>query len=275
MKCGRLGRCPVQVLELVDEHSVLRSVCLLGPKRRGERISSTVLTEMRARLSLAVAMGAAFALTLATTALAAAQPTSPSAGAATSSHPTFTWALPLNEEADFIGIATSASTTPAGAFHQENIVDIGILGAAEQTTWAPSRALFAGPHWWNVQSHDRDTFSSLYSLPSAFTVAPEIRVRRLRIQRTSFIFSPDQLDFTVRWVTNVRTVVVEARIFRGRRQVGRVRSSEETIISLHDDAAFLTWQRPRHIKTGARLRVLVSVRGRGRAVTLQRFIRAP
>lgn len=226
-------------------------------------------------MSLAVAMGAAFALTLATTALAAAQPTSPSAGAATSSHPTFTWALPLNEEADFIGIATSASTTPAGAFHQENIVDIGILGAAEQTTWAPSRALFAGQHWWNVQSHDKNTFASAYSPPSPFVVAAETRIRHVRIRRTSFIYSPDQLDFTLRWVTNVRNVVVEAHIFRGRQSVGRVRASEETRLSLDEDSGFLTWRRPRRVKTGTRLRVLVSVRGGGKVATARRFVRAP
>lgn len=230
---------------------------------------------MSLRLTLTTAIAAAFTMTLASTALAAAQPTSPPAGAATNSHPTFAWTLPLNEEADILRIATSPATTPAGEFHQENVVETGILGATQQNTWAPASALFAGPHWWNVQSHDRDTFSSLYSLPSAFTVAPQTRIRRLRIQRTSFIFSPDQLDFTVRWVTNLRNVVVEARIFRGRRQVGRVSSSDETIISLNEDIAFLTWRRPRRVKTGARLRVLVSVRGRGTAATVQRFVRAP
>jgi hypothetical protein len=230
---------------------------------------------MTRRLGLIAAFVAAFTMTPASTALGAAQPTSPPAGASTGSHPTFTWTLPPNEEADILRVATKPDTTPTGQLYDENVVETGIFSATQQTTWAPPSALFAGPHWWNVSSHDRETFSPFHSIPSAFTVAPQTRIRQMRIRRTSFIFSPDQLDFTVRWVTNVRNVVVEARIFRGRRQVGRVRTSEETIISLNEDTAFLTWRRPRRVKTGTRLRVLVSVRGGGSAAAVSRFVRAP
>jgi hypothetical protein len=235
----------------------------------------TVRNGMRSRLALTTAIGATLATGVASAAMAAAQPTSPASGAATTSHPTFTWTLPPSQQADSVWVATSPATTPAGEFYQENVVDIGILSEAQQTTWAPARALFAGPHWWNVHSHDRNTFTFFRSLPSAFTVAPQTRIRRVRIQRSSFVFSPDQLDFTVRWVTNVRAVTVEARIFKGRRQVGRVRSSEETLISLSEDTEFLTWRRPRGVKTGTRLRVVVAVRGGGRAAMVQRFVRAP
>jgi hypothetical protein len=214
---------------------------------------------------------------LSSAALAAAQPVAPPAGAASGSHPTFSWILPANEEADIISIARRPDTTPTGEFFQENIVDLGILGAGQQTTWAPASALFAGPHWWNVRTHDRETFTSFYSTPSPFTVAPTIRLKQVRIRRNSFIYSPDELDFTLRWATNVRSVLVEARLFvrRNGRPVGRVRTTEETLRSMSEDTAFLTWRRPRRVKTGTRLRVLLSVVGGGRSAALTRVVRAP
>jgi hypothetical protein len=230
---------------------------------------------MERRLGLASAAVAAITVTVASLALAAAQPGSPPAGASTSSHPTFAWTLPANEEADILQIASNPSTTPSGEFFRENVVATGFLDANHQSSWTPASALFAGPHWWNVQSHNSDTFVTSYSTASPFTVAPETRLRQVRIRRMSWTFSPDTLDFTVRWVTNVRNVVVEARIFRGSRQVGRVRDTNETIISMDADTGFLTWRRPRRVKTGSRLRVLVSVRGGGRAATVRRFVRAP
>jgi hypothetical protein len=230
---------------------------------------------METRRAVGSAAIAALLLLVPSLALAAAQPGSPPAGGSTSSHPTFTWTLPATEEADLLQIASNPSTTPSGEFFRENVVASGFLDATHQTSWTPASPLFAGPHWWNVQSHNRDTFVTAYSSASPFTVAPETRIRRVRIRRMSWTFSPDTLDFTVSWVTNVKNVVVEARIFRGRRQVGRVRDSNETIISLDEDTAFLTWRRPARVKTGARLRVVVSVRGGGRAVTVRRFVRAP
>jgi len=210
-------------------------------------------------------------------ALAAAQPVAPPAGASSGSHPTFSWNLPANEEADILSIARRPDTTPAGEFFEENVVDIGVLGATQQTTWAPASALFAGPHWWNVRSHDRETFASFYSVPSLFTVAPAIRFTQVRIRRNSFIYSPDELDFTLRWVTNVRKVLVDARLWvrRSGRPLGRVRTTEETFRSMGENAAFLTWRRPRRVKTGTRLLVLLQVIGGGRSASLTRTVRAP
>jgi hypothetical protein len=214
---------------------------------------------------------------LSSAARAAAQPVAPPAGASSGSHPTFSWTLPANEEADIVSVARRPDTTPTGEFFEENVVDIGILGAGQQTTWAPASALFAGPHWWNVRSHDRETFVSFYSVPSPFTVSPAIRLTQVRIRRNSFIYSPDELNFTLRWVTNVRNVLVDARLWvrRSGRPLGRVRTTEETIRSMGENTAFLTWRRPRRVKTGTRLRVLLSVLGGGRSAALTRSVRAP
>lgn len=227
------------------------------------------------KLSLIFAGVVVAALGIAPLSFAVAQPTAPSAGARTNSHPTFTWSLPANEEADLLRIASSPATTPSGEFHQENVVETGFLGASSQTTWSPSSALFAGQYWWNVMSHDREEFNIFYSAPSPFTVAAQTRVRQLRIRRDSYFYIPDELSITIGWATNVRNVVVEAKLYRGRRQVGRVRDATETFASLSGDSSTLTWKRPPRVKTGTRLRVVVSVRGGGSVASLQRFVRAP
>ena len=227
------------------------------------------------KLSLIFAGVVVAALGIAPLSFAAAQPTAPSAGTRTNSHPTFTWSLPANEEADLLRIASSPATTPSGEFHQENVVESGFLGVSSQTTWSPSSPLFAGQYWWNVSSHDRDEFNTFYSAPSPFAVAAQTRVRQLRIRRDSYFYSPDELSITAGWATNVRNVVVEAKLYRGRRLVGRVQDATQTFISLHGDSSTLTWKRPRRVKTGTRLRVVVSVRGGGAVASLQRFVRAP
>ena len=132
-----------------------------------------------------------------------------------------------------------------------------------------------GPHWWNVMSHDREEFNTFYSAPSPFTVAAQTRVRQLRIRRNAYFYIPDELSITVGWATNVRNVVVEAKLYRGRRQVGRVRDTTETLLSLSGDSSTLTWKRPPLVKAGTRLRVVVSVRGGGAVASLQRFVQAP
>ena len=230
---------------------------------------------MRRRAVLVSAAAVALAVTFASLAFATAQPTSPAAGATTSSHPTFTWVLPANEEADWIAVSSRPETTPTGEFFTENVVDFDLLDAGEQTRWAPSKALFAGTHWWNVRTHDRNTFQSMFSPPSPFTVGAQTRIVGLRIRRNSYTFIPDDLTVDVTWATNVRAVVVDVVVMRGRRRVGRLRRAEETFSPLTSDSAFLTWRRPRSVRTGSRLTVIVSVRGGGRVASARRVVRAP
>jgi hypothetical protein len=233
---------------------------------------------MRGRLGFAAAAAAVLTMTVASPAFAAAQPTSPLAGAKTSAHPTFTWTLPPDEEADSLYIASRPDTTPSGQFFVENVVATGFLGEGRpQTSWTSASAVFAGSYWWNVGTHNRITYMPLFSQPPVpFTVRAETRMIRVRITRNSysFIFA-DELDISVRWATNVREVVVEAVVMRRGRRVGRVRERHETFLALDPDSTSLTWERPRRVRTGTRLTVLVSVRGGGRTVTTRRVVRAP
>jgi hypothetical protein len=224
-----------------------------------------------------VAAAALLTGTVASPAFGAAQPISPVAGATTNSHPTYTWTLPANEETDGVSIATRADTTPNGEFFAENIEQTAFfVGGGTPTQWTSPYALFAGSYWWNVGSHDLDTFATMFSQPPAsFKVAPETRITRVRVTRHSYTFVPDDLSIVVRWTTNVREVAVEATIRRGNRRVGRVRTTDETLLPLNPDSAYLTWNRPRKVRTGTRLALLISVRGGGRVAAVRRSVLAP
>jgi hypothetical protein len=111
--------------------------------------------------------------------------------------------------------------------------------------------------------------------PASFKVAPETRITRVRVTRHSYTFVPDDLSIVVRWTTNVREVAVEATIRRGNRRVGRVRTTDETLLPLNPDSAYLTWNRPRKVRTGTRLALLISVRGGGRVAAVRRSVLAP
>ena len=230
---------------------------------------------MRGRTGLLFAIAAVLTLALASHAFATAQPTSPTPSANTNSHPTFTWTLPANEDADWVSVASRPETTPTGEFFEESIVDMGYLTGGSQTQWAPSSALFAGAHWWTVRTHDRTTGTPTTTSPSPFTVATEMRMIRFRIRRDSYLRIPDQLSISVTWATNVRNVVAEVRVQRGRRRVGLLRRPVQTFAALDPDTEYFTWRRPRGVRTGTRLTVLLAVRGGGRAATVRRIVRAP
>jgi hypothetical protein len=204
----------------------------------------------------------------------AARPIAPATGAVTTSHPTFVWQLAPNETSEAVYIARRPETTPEGRFFTENVVETGLFFDT-RTTWAPERPLFAGSHWWNVATLNSDTFTSSYSTPSAFTVASEVRLLRVRITRESWIYSPDQLQFDIRWVTNVRQVTLDTVITQRGRRVGRVRRGHETLISRDPDTAAFSWTRPRRVRTGSRLTVQIRVVGGGRSAALRRIVRAP
>jgi hypothetical protein len=89
----------------------------------------------------------------------------------------------------------------------------------------------------------------VFSQPWLFSFAPTTRILRVVVKKTSYYTLPDELEFDVRWTTNVLNVVLEARILRRGSTVGRMRTSEETLISLDPDNTSLTWRRPRRVPT--------------------------
>ena len=201
----------------------------------------------------------------------AASPVLPEAGATTSSHPVFSWTLERDEESDMVYIARGPETTPEGRFHGENLVVAGAVTESNSTAWSPPEALFAGRYWWNVETRDAD-FSPVYSTTREFTVATELKLLSARLARFAV---NRQVTTDLRWVTNAPEVALEVRFLWQGRVAGLVRRHEETIVSREPDRAVLTWQAPRRIPRGARLRASLRITGTGRTVTVQRWFRAP
>ena len=97
-------------------------------------------------------------------ALAAATPLTPAPGATiTSAHPRFTWTLPTGESSQGLSIARKPNVTPEGRFYDQNIVQFGVVDAADRE-WTPSQLLFAGSYWWNVWSSNSSSYA-VFSTP--------------------------------------------------------------------------------------------------------------
>ena len=204
-------------------------------------------------------------------AASAASPVLPEAGATTSSHPVFSWTLEPDEESDMVYIAKEPETTPEGRFHAENLVMTGAVIESNSTAWSPPEALFAGRHWWNVETRDAD-FSPVYSATREFTVATELKLLSVRLARFAV---NRQVTTDLRWLTNSRDVAIEVRFLWRGRIAGVVRAHEETIVSREPDRETLTWRTPQRIPRGVRLRARLRITGTGETVTAQRWFKAP
>jgi hypothetical protein len=215
----------------------------------------------------AIASGSAFA---------SATPVSPPPGARVGMHPVFSWTMPLDETADTLYIANRPETTPSGAFYEENVVSRGFVYGFGAGVWAPTQPLFAGARWWIVKTITISQFGEAYSPPSPFTVIGNARIRSLRVSRNSYTYIPSSLDVTVGWFSNAHNTTVTVGVYRGRRLVGRVRRVETRTVEWPvNETTYLTWRKPRGIRRGVRLRLVVSVGGAGAINSTSRFVRAP
>lgn len=222
-----------------------------------------------------------FGLLVVPGASAAARLISPLPGAVTNSHPVFTWELGPGDSSDALYVARGPETTPQGAFFHENVERSVLFFDGTLPEWSPEPGLFAGSYWWNVRTYDRDRRLA-YSATSSFTVAPVLRLLGIRVTHVRFIGEHfiGKLYVDLRWVTNIRRVRLEARLLRGRRLVGRdvwdleTGSKRRSSPALSDEVVF-QWSRPRSMRAGTRLRLIVSVSGSGMTATLTRQVRAP
>jgi hypothetical protein len=195
----------------------------------------------------------------------------PPDGAVMDSYPLFFWELERGDVTEAIYVARRPETTPEGAFHSQNVAASHTFTDGRLQTWTPRTALFAGRYWWNLRTHNIDLVS-VYSRASSFLVHPSIRILLVRTRR---LFARGNLEVDVRWATNVRRVLVEARLFGGRRVVGRVGESEQTRVALVPDREVLEWRRPRSVSARSRLRLVVRVSGMNWYATVAEHIEAP
>jgi hypothetical protein len=222
---------------------------------------------MRYRLAALVAVAGVAA----GSAFAAATPVTPAPGAVvTTSHPVFSWTLPANEQPDAISVADKLDTTPEGKFYDENLVDFDIL-TSDERQWSPSSPLYAGAYWWQVWSHDANTFQSYYSTPAGFTIPAAVTLLPVKTHR---YLNLHWLDVKVRWNANVHGLNARVRLLRRGKTLWTRSESEDNLIGSPGSTSF-TWYRPRRIRQGTRLTLLVSLLTTGAKRTRSLVVLAP
>lgn len=205
-------------------------------------------------------------------ALAVAKPVTPSRGAVVASaRPVFSWTLPPNERSDAIFVSTRPKTTPPGRFPDANLVDASYFTRNGVLRYAPARQFYAGRYWWLVQSSDLTTYRVSYSVPVDFIIPA--RTSFLGVKFTHRL--PGRLSIDVRWTTNTRQLVVQGKVFLGKRRLfgGVERRALPPIGGVrHTFFAFTT---PTFVKAGTLLRLESTVAGIGHAEAATRYFRAP
>jgi hypothetical protein len=219
-------------------------------------------------LALAITAGV-----LAGSAYAAPQPLSPAPEAIVgSSHPVFSWTMPIEEQPWALYIARRPETTPDGKFYDENVTDTALFWPNETYRWAPTSGLYAARYWWLVESVTREGFELHRSAPQAFLIPTQVQVLGLRTRRYTFIRN---VDFAVSYRSNTRAVVAHAaiRTLSGR----RLWSSSEADANFLGSTATINfqWYARKNVRAGTRVRFMVTLRSQGTARSLSRILRAP
>lgn len=205
-------------------------------------------------------------------AIGVATPLSPAPGAVVeTSHPVFTWSLPASEEPDGIYVANAPGTTVEGRLFDESLVDLDVFFGGE-TSWSPSSPLPAGTYWWNVRSHDLDSWTSYYSAPVSFSIPPRVRIASVRVRRYGFIHN---LDVTVAFAANTSSARVSVRARRGSRTVWSRAETYDYVSIGGTDTAYFSWYTRGRIRQGTPLRLIVTVEAGGARASATKTVRAP
>ncbi|HSC51070.1 MAG TPA: hypothetical protein VLD16_12475 [Gaiellaceae bacterium] len=203
-------------------------------------------------------------------ALAAATPVTPAPGATiTSAHPHFTWTLPTGESSQGLYIARKPDVTPEGRFYDQDIVQVGVVDAADRD-WTASQPLFAGRYWWNVWSSNAGSYA-VFSTPAAFTIPVALTLVGVTTKRYTSVHA---LDLDVRFRANVPRPLVRLRLLRGRKIVWKASTTAENAIGVLGSARF-SWKRPSQLQRGTRLKLLASISSRGLNRARMFVVRAP
>jgi hypothetical protein len=227
---------------------------------------------MMAVRALATAAVVLVACVAAPTAHGAATLIAPAPGAVLgTSHPVFTWSVPPNEESDGIFVASSPETTPSGEFFDENYVD-GDVFFGNETQWSPTSPLPAGSYWWNVWTHDRDSFDNFYTAPSAFTIRAAAHIGKIATRRYTYL---NNIDITVDWKSNTSVVKVTAAIFRGKHRIWSARDADGFVPIGEATQSFFAWYSHGRPRQGTRLRLQVRLDADDVHLTTTRTVRAP
>lgn len=203
----------------------------------------------------------------------APQPLSPAPEAIVgSSHPVFSWTMPIEEQPWALYVAHRSETTPDGKFYDENVVDTALFWPNETYRWAPTSGLYAGRYWWLVESVSRRGSEFYRSPPQAFMIPAQVQMLGLRTRRYAFLRN---LDFAISYRANSRAVVAQAaiRTLSGRRLWSSSKSDSNFLGST--GTINFAWYARKNVRAGTRVRFTVTLRSQGTARSLTRVLRAP
>jgi hypothetical protein len=178
--------------------------------------------------------------------------------------------MPDNEVADAVFVATSPALTADGDFGNDAIVDAGVFDG-DVRRWTPSDPLYAGRYWWLLVSHDVGSLTYFRTTPRPFIVRAEVAFRRVSA-RTYPRTGITQVVAT--WRSNARDVTLRARIVRGARTLVTRRFAEKGVAGF-DGHTFFTWKRPRSVRAGTPLRLVLTLAGGDASRTTTVSFRAP
>lgn len=203
-------------------------------------------------------------------ALAAATPVSPAADAnvGPNTHPAFSWALPPGEESELLYIASKPDITPEGKFFTENVVDSKAFMGSE-TTYTAETAIPAGRYWWTIRTHDK-AFTSLYSPPISFSIAPQITSVATKVTRYS---ATRRYGVDVTAAGNVSSARITVRVLRGGKVVGRATQVEKYSLIGEPSTRFIVVQVRRGTPRRGRFKLVTTVQSGAAKVTNSKSVR--
>ena len=222
----------------------------------------------------AISIAAVTAAFITATALSAAAPVSPNPGSAvTSSHPLFTWQLPLNEEARAIQIATKPDMSTDGYFFTENRVDFDTLDDP-QTSWSSDRPMTAGHYWWSVRTwYDNGGFGPDDYGPRWFAPVDFYVPLKLALVCSSK-FRARVLSVGCAWDGNAETMNVAITISKGTKRLASGARVDSYHVEGTPESYGWTWRTPKSVKTGQRIGVTVGLVASQNGVSGQKEYRA-
>jgi hypothetical protein len=206
-------------------------------------------------------------------AVAGAAPTlvSPSPGASMiTTHPVFSWTLPVGDSGESISIARSPKINPVtNDFFLAELQDSDILQPGD-AKWTPIRPIPTGKYYWHVASGSASVKHG-FSAVNSFIIRPSIRFKSIAVktypQRTFLI--------TTSWYANMRTVNLVARLMAGSKQLDIKKLKTDNFLIDGRKQDLSTWVLPPTVKKGTRLRFVVSLTATGAKAGGAKTFKAP
>jgi hypothetical protein len=191
-------------------------------------------------------------------------------------HPVFSWTMPPDETADTLYIANRQETTPLGAFYEENVGCPRVRVRLRRRRVGTDATAVRRGSVVDRQDHNHQRVRRCL-LATIALHGHRQRPHPLAPREPQLVhLHPVEPRRNGRLVLEREQHDRHSRRLSGEAMVGRVRRVETRTVEWPvNETTYLTWRKPRGIRRGVRLRLVVSVRGAGAVSSTSRFVRAP